>query len=624
VPRTNPDAVRLRVPLRYSYWTFGKHPETIVPVSPQGISIQSLYRSYRDGSLIVNRQYQRKLVWTVAEKQKLIDSILKDYPLPLFLLADKGLDGRGSPKLEVIDGMQRLNAIFSFIEHGFLLAETCFDTGEFSRAKQVAEAGDFREYPDDVARMAAKHCADLLDYQLAVTIFPGERDERITDVFGRINSGGRQLSDQERRQAGVLSPFAELVRTLSAELRGDVSRESLLLSEMPQISIETSRNAHGYTLKAEDIFWCYQGILRTGDLRESDDEQALADICASILSGEPVEASGDFLNRVYSIDSSEYAEFNARLAAYGRDLLAVQVKSTMSVIRAAIEAHDESRFAFRKLVYPKSTSNAQKSPFYAVFIAFFELMHTEEMRPAVGVDIMASLNNLTNNIEIGQKHIKSEDRRSNVKIAKGLIRDHFVKADVATLTHGPGLLIDFENSIRRSRTETTRYEFKQGLLRLDDTKTTDPKILSVMVETLCAIANVGPDADGFLYLGIADKEADATRVQALYGITPVKFDHVAIVGIDREAQQMGAPVDKYMRRIEDAIRQSALSDPLKTQILSNLDIVTYKDLSVVRIRVPRQKQISFLGDDCFIRIGSSTHTAKGPQIAAVSASFARG
>ncbi len=51
-----------------------------MPVSPQGISIQSLYRSYRDGSLIVNRQYQRKLVWTVAEKQKLIDSILKDYP----------------------------------------------------------------------------------------------------------------------------------------------------------------------------------------------------------------------------------------------------------------------------------------------------------------------------------------------------------------------------------------------------------------------------------------------------------------------------------------------------------------------------------------------------------------
>jgi hypothetical protein len=595
-----------------------------VAVSPQGISIQSLYRSFRDGSLVVNRQYQRKLVWAVHEKQKLIDSILKDYPLPLFLLADKGLTPHGSAKLEVIDGMQRLNAIFSFIEHGFLIEDACFDIGEFSRAKQAAEAGEFKEYPVEVVRLSAKQCADLLDYQLAITVFPGEKDERITDVFGRINSGGRQLSDQERRQAGVLSPFAELVRTLSAELRGDVSRETLLLSEMPEISIDTTRNTHGYTLKAEDIFWCFQGILRTGDLRESDDEQALADICASILSGDPVEASGDFLNRIYSREAAEYADFNARLAAYGRDLLANQVKSTISAIRSAIETHDNTRFAFRKLVYPKPTSNAQKSPFYAVFMAFFELMHLEEMRPAVGVDIMASLDNLTNKIEIGQKHIKSEDRRSNIKIAKGLIRDHFVKVDVATLAHGPGLLIDFENSIRRSRTETPRYEFKQGLLRLDDGKTADQNIFSVIVETLCGIANVGPEADGFLYLGIADKEADASRVQVIYGITPIKFDHVSIVGIEREAGQMGVALDKYMRRIEDEIRQSDLSDPLKTQVLSNLDVVTYKGLSVVRIRVPRQSQISFVGDECFIRIGSSTHKAKGPQIAAVSGSFVKG
>lgn len=87
----------------------------------------------------------------------------------------------------------------------------------------------------------------------------------------------------------MLSPFAEVIRTLAAEIRGDVSRETLLLSEMPEISIDTSRNPHGYALKAEDIFWCYQGVLRTGDLRESDDEQALADICGSILFEDPVE-----------------------------------------------------------------------------------------------------------------------------------------------------------------------------------------------------------------------------------------------------------------------------------------------------------------------------------------------
>jgi hypothetical protein len=595
----------------------------MMAVSPQGISIQSLYRSFRDGTLIINRQYQRKLVWTVAEKQRLIDSILRDYPLPLFLLADKAAAPGQQSTLEVIDGMQRLNAIFSYIEHGFLLDEKCFNINEFARARQAAEKGLFEEYPPEVERLSAQQCADMLDYQLAVTVFPGEKDERITDVFGRINSGGKQLSDQERRQAGVLSPFAEVVRTLAAEIRGDVSRDTLLLSEMPEISIETSRNPHGYALKAEDIFWCYQGILRTGDLRESDDEQSLADICASILFGDPVEASGEFLNKLYSKDSAEYLDVNARLAAYGRDRIMQEVKTTFSTIRAAIEAHDPARFAFRKLVYPKATSNAQKSPFYAVFMAFFELMYREGMTPAVDVDIMKQLDNLTNKIEIGQKHIKSEDRLTNIKVTKGLIRDLFVKADVSALAHGPGLLIDFENSIRRSRTETPRYEFKQGLLRLDDLKTPDPNIMQVIVETICAISNVGPEADGFVYIGIADKTADSDRAQLLYRIAPVKFDHVSILGVEREAKQLGIQLDKYMRRIEDCIRQSKLSEPLKTQVLSALDVVAYKGMAVVRIRVPRQGQASFLGDDCFIRAGSSTQKATGPQIAAVINAFAK-
>ncbi len=591
-------------------------------VSPQGMSVQALYRAYRDGSLIVNRAYQRKLVWTVTEKQKLIDSLLRDYPLPLFLLADKGAVAGQPSTLEVIDGMQRLNAIFSFIENGFLLDGKSFDVNEFARARQAAERNAFKEYPAETPRLSAQECANLLDYQLAVTIFPGEKDDRITDVFGRINSGGKQLSDQERRQAGVLSAFAEMVRILSAEIRGDVSRETLLLSEMPEISIETGRNPHGYSLKAEDIFWCFQGILRTGDLRESDDEQALADICASVLFEQPVEASGDYLNRLYLKETEQFAEVNARLAAYGRDRLVQQIKSTFSVVRAAIELHDVGRAAFRKLVYPKPTSNAQKSPFFAVFMAFFELMHGESMVPAEGVDVMASLENLTDRIEIGQKHIKGEDRKNNIRVTKGLLRDHFVKVDVAALTHGPSLLFDFENSIRRSRTETSRYEFKQGFVRLDNERTDDPDILRVIVETACAIANVGPDADGFIYIGIADKAADADRITHLYGVEPVQFEQVSVVGVGREAKYKGLSLDRYMRIIEDGIRQSAMSEPLKTQVLSSLDVINYKGADVVRVRVPKQAQPSYVGDDAFIRIGSSTHKATSPQLGAVFASFA--
>jgi Protein of unknown function DUF262 len=342
-------------------------------------------------------------VWTVAEKQKLIDSILKGYPLPLFLLAEKPAPETGkTPTLEVIDGMQRLNAIFSYIEHGFLIEGKCFDVKEFARARQAAEKDKFKLLPDEVERLSAQECANMLDYQLAVTVFPGELEARITDVFGRINSGGKQLSNQERRQAGVLSPFAELVRTLAAEIRGDVSRETLLLSEMPEISIETSRNPHGYALKAEDIFWCYQGILRTGDLRESDDEQAIADICASILYGEPVEASGEYLDQLYSPGSQEYFEVNKRLAAFNSDRLAHEVKTVFSIVRLTIENFDSARFCFRRTVYPKATSNAQKSPFYAVFMAFYELMFKENLTPAPDNKVMNALTDLTNHIEIGQ------------------------------------------------------------------------------------------------------------------------------------------------------------------------------------------------------------------------------
>lgn len=56
-------------------------------ITPRGMSIQEAYRNYAEGKFLVNRKYQRKLVWTVDEKEFLIDSILKDLPIPLILLA---------------------------------------------------------------------------------------------------------------------------------------------------------------------------------------------------------------------------------------------------------------------------------------------------------------------------------------------------------------------------------------------------------------------------------------------------------------------------------------------------------------------------------------------------------
>src|SRR5437870_3813802 len=80
---------------------------------------------------------------------------------------------------------------------------------------------NFRDGIKDSPRLSPQKCANLQDYQLAVTIYATTGEDETTNVFGRINSGGKQLSAQERRQAGVIFPFAEMVRKIAAELRGD-------------------------------------------------------------------------------------------------------------------------------------------------------------------------------------------------------------------------------------------------------------------------------------------------------------------------------------------------------------------------------------------------------------------
>ena len=46
---------------------------------------EELYEWYLDDKLIINRRYQRKLVWSLEEKTALISSMTQQYPIPLLL-----------------------------------------------------------------------------------------------------------------------------------------------------------------------------------------------------------------------------------------------------------------------------------------------------------------------------------------------------------------------------------------------------------------------------------------------------------------------------------------------------------------------------------------------------------
>lgn len=579
-------------------------------VIPSGVSVQEIYRRYRENQIIVNRKYQRKLVWSEDEKARLIDSILKGYPIPLILFAEfVGDDGR--TYYEVLDGMQRLNAIVGFIENEYPVLGKYFDIKQLARAQQAEKDGLFEAYHGDALHTPAI-CANLLDYQLAVTSYKVELEENVFEIFRRINSSGRQLSSQEQRQAGVLCPFSDLVRGIAAEIRGDSTSEQVALSDMPQISIGNTRENSRYGLNADNTFWVKQGIITIQNLKNSDDEEIIADILISILLDEPFARSKERLDNAYDLSSELYSKIEASLIRYTPKKLKEDVQNTFSVLMNCIESVSKESNYLRGIITPNSRITF-KNAFYTLFMAMFELLVKEDLSPYDNNGLLKSLYDLQSRIKVETHYATTENRRQNIDLTKGLIRPFFVRKEPAALAHGSGLALDFENSIRRSKIETPRYEFKQGLLRLSDNRKYDKALEEQILKTICAIANIGPSSEGYIFIGVADKTADAKRIEKLDNVIPIQISNHFVVGVDREAKALGITLEDYCRRIVGFIKASPLSETLVSSVLSNIDIVDYRSLSVIRIKIPSQPEISYYGEEVYERQYNNTVKIESPK-----------
>lgn len=581
-------------------------------LTPRGMSIQEIYRQYSDKKFLVNRKYQRKLVWTVDEKEYLIDSIISDFPIPLILLAKTQDD-----KFEVIDGLQRLNAIISFIENRFSVDGKYFDVNQSSRAKQNSDKKLFDSISDPKQLLDPQTCANFLDYQLAITVYPNSDENTITDIFGRINSGGKQLSPQEKRQAGMIDNFSDLIRKISSEIRGDSSKDLLELSDMPEISIDSTRENIGYGLIAEDIFWCKNGVIWKKQLRDSEDEEMIVDIVASILKDEPLAKSRDLFNKIYDETSDIHKELNKELIIYGAERITHEIKIVFSILE---EIFDSQNTTIIDVTNPKSR-NPVKESFFSIFMALFTLIVKEEKSPAENDKVVKALKDLQKKMTSTANYSITADREKNINLTYGLIHKYFVKKDPPVLKHGAGLALDFENSIRRSKIESNRYECKQGFFDLSHKRKLNQKLYKEIIDTICGIANVGPDEDGFLFFGVADKLNDAETIKKIDKIDYRTINDRYIVGIDRELKLENWSLDDYVNKLLGEIDKSELSEPLKSQVKSQIDIIDYKGMSIIRIRIPKQSEISFVGNKSFIRENSKTIEMDAPRLLSISKLF---
>ena len=577
-------------------------------IRSSGINTSEAYTWYREGKLLVNRRYQRKLVWTVAEKQKLIDSILLGYPLPLILLAE-----RTNSRYEIIDGMQRLNAIFSFIETSYPTEDNkYFDLQEFLTAKLERDKGTFEAQKSPQRTLSREDCAKILNYQLAVTTFPAEDTTKINEVFSRINSTGKKLSAQEQRQAGVVSGFSDLVRETASEIRGDTSHNELELYKMPVISIDTKKEAHGYKISAEKTFWCHHGILDTKKLKQSEDEEMIADFSASILSSPAIFAkSKEKLDHLYS-DTESAQNIERKLKQYGMEKLKKEIKDLLFLIDDTVKKCHKKPLALRKIVMGQVGTPSIKTPFYALFMAFYQLVVKESKYPENAKKILKALEGVHKALKMQTKNITSAERQKNIDKIKGLIQDHFVKKEPEQILHGPGLAIDLENSFRRSKIETPHYEFKQGFLKLEAGRKFDKGLVEKLAQTACGMANLSPDRESYIHIGVADRKEHADKIKQLDGITPKKINGVQVVGVDREAKLQKKTLEKYVDFFVSEFKKTELSEPLKLSILKNMDTIKYHGLSVIRLKIEPQTKVSYVDNQCFIRENNHTKRVNGP------------
>ncbi|MFJ7326719.1 DUF262 domain-containing protein [Streptomyces cyaneofuscatus] len=571
-------------------------------------SIQQAYSAYRTELYRVNRRYQRKLVWSVEEKQRLVDSILKALPLPLFLVAEVS-GGHDSP-LELIDGMQRMNAIFSFIEQEFDFQGKYFDLDTLADTKALKDSGEIEQKQPLLDRAESVAFAN---YSLALSVFRAENQSSVDEVFRRINSGGRRLSRQELRQAGTVSPLADLVRRLASQLRGDTSpSDSIALRQMPQLSI-SNKNLN-YGVSVENIYWVSQNILRREDVRQSLDEQVILDILIDCLI-EPLENSSTKIrDEFYSFSSSveeETSDSTRRItnviSLTGEDRIEEQFLRVYDVIRALTD-HASKKFGALLGVPPTGRSPRY---FHALFLAFWEMMFKDQQKRHVH-DVAATAEKVSGISSVASITTggdwESNSKRQTIDAFKGIIAPSMEEVSDEIDPGRFGWSSHFETLLANALVEQQFFDAKQGFYTLSPVgRKFDDSAFDKVAKTLTAIANMGSNHTGYVAVGVADNQTASERVQELDGVSPVVYRGFHIVGLEREAELHGTDLNSYWTwLIQKLGSHPDLPEDFRKALARDSRIISYKGLAVGLLKVSGVEAPVFFKGEIYERAGSET------------------
>ena len=194
-----------------------------------------------NGRLTIQPEYQRNYIYGDGKRDvKVVDSLLKGYPLGLLYFVRTGVNAQGEDLYEVLDGQQRITSFARFVKKSWP-----FSVEWKGKTRYIDSLPD-----DDRERVENAH--------LTVYVCEGTPSE-IQEWFETINIVGLPLVQQELRNAAYHGKFVTKARALFSNagnanmnrwktyVKGDPRRQAILETALEWVSkgnIEEYMAAH--------------------------------------------------------------------------------------------------------------------------------------------------------------------------------------------------------------------------------------------------------------------------------------------------------------------------------------------------------------------------------------------
>ena len=191
--------------LKYSLDTIQqKARERTVKTQNVEYDLETLIKRIEQKTIKLDPDYQRRHRWSAETSSRLIESLILNIPIPIvFISQDVDVDEEATngARYTVIDGQQRLTAVFEFMKNKLSL--------EGLETLSELNGAYYKDLPPFLTRRLEERTIKCLRIDSTV-------DAQVKfDIFERLNTGSIKLESQELRNVTARGPFNDVLKDLA-------------------------------------------------------------------------------------------------------------------------------------------------------------------------------------------------------------------------------------------------------------------------------------------------------------------------------------------------------------------------------------------------------------------------